>query len=308
MDGLVWKEYETDEGHKYYYNKLDATTTWEQPPDPDSADLNAPRKTAAAAAPAAAEPAPATQVAGTFAIRKTARGNTQGALLEQGAELAPPSSGVAGTGVFSDYHKFVSQFADADTANELAAAERDEPKRRRHRRHVEARAKVLSDIRDGDHRRRLRKSRPSTRGASQRGGGGGNARVSKTASNDFASRASAIAGAIGGGGGGTSRSSTRSSTRAPASARGGAPAVDRERQQLNKLVEKTEDELDSVRDELERVKFELKGALREIDDLKSDNAKLVGKLADAKKSGGSSSSSDSRWKSKYEKLEAENKR
>jgi hypothetical protein len=59
-------QYETDEGHvrrfetgvrvcacvltvasslqKYYYNKLDASTTWERPPDPDSADLNAPLK------------------------------------------------------------------------------------------------------------------------------------------------------------------------------------------------------------------------------------------------------------------------
>jgi hypothetical protein len=60
---FVCAEYETDEGHKYYYNKLDASTTWERPPDPDSADLSAPAPAAAAVAPAATATATATATA-----------------------------------------------------------------------------------------------------------------------------------------------------------------------------------------------------------------------------------------------------
>jgi hypothetical protein len=63
-------EYETDEGHKYYYNKLDASTTWERPPDPDSADLSAP-------APAAVAPAAVAPAANANANASASRGSSE---------------------------------------------------------------------------------------------------------------------------------------------------------------------------------------------------------------------------------------
>jgi len=289
---------------------LDASTTWERPPDPDSADLNAPLKITqqeAAAAPGLAMAVAANSagagpqsVAGTFAVKKTtSTSSSSGVLLETGATLAPPSVNVAGTGVFSDYHKFVTQYADSDTKAELGEAEKDEPRRRRHRRHLEARAAMLQDIRKTDHRSRLRTSK---------GGGGGDKRSSASANSgsrssagrgrggaasgrndDFQRRAGNIAAALGGGSNNTAAVVQEKEK------------LQEERKQLNKLVESTENTLEAVKKQLKRaqeendaLKNENKTLSKELSEAKKDNDKLKTKVAEAKdgKKGSSGDKSD----------------
>jgi hypothetical protein len=258
---------------------------------------------------------PAHEMAGTFAVKKTARGNASGALLEQGAQLAPPSS----NDTFSDFHKFVAQYADSDIGKELKAAElqdeRADPKKRgRHRRHLEARSRMLDDIKTSDHRNRLRKRDQSSskssaaattasRGSSssvQRSAPVPNARTSSRAANtDFARRANAVAGAIGGGaGGGGGGGST---------ARGGGGGSSEA-----SAIEALKTQLERAQNDADEYKADLRQLRAENDTLRADNVKLSAKLAEAKAGrGGSSASSDEKvekYKAKVAKLEDEVKK
>jgi regulator of replication initiation timing len=246
---------------------------------------------------------PAHEMAGTFAVKKTARGAASGALLEQGASMAPPSS----NDTFSDFHKFVAQYADSDLGKELKQAEKDdggaEPKKRgRHRRHLEARARMLSDIRNVDHRGRLRKTRDradtrdkSTNNTSSRASSSARpavttSRSSTRASNDFARRADAVAGAIGGG------------NRGGGGGGGGGVALDALKTQL-----------DRAQADADEYKAEARSLRAENEQLRADNVKLSAKLSEAKlaRAGGSSKTTDEKiekYKSKVAKLEEDVKK
>jgi regulator of replication initiation timing len=248
---------------------------------------------------------PAHEMAGTFAVKKTARGNASGALLEQGAQLAPPSS----NDTFSDFHKFVAQYADSDIGKELKAAElqdeRADPKKRgRHRRHLEARSRMLDDIKTSDHRNRLRKRDQSSsksaaattasRGSSssvQRSAPVPNARTSSRAANtDFARRANAVAGAIGGGGNGGGGSTARGGG-------GGSEAS---------AIEALKTQLERAQNDADEYKADVRQLRAENDTLRADNVKLSAKLAEAKAGRGGSSSTDEKvekYKAKVAKLE-----
>mmetsp|Transcript_2324 Transcript_2324/g.3853 ORF Transcript_2324/g.3853 Transcript_2324/m.3853 type:complete len:381 (+) Transcript_2324:63-1205(+) len=297
MDGLVWKEYETDEGHKYYYNKLDASTTWEMPPDPDSADLNAPPAGSNPAA-SAALPAPMAAPAGTFAVKRTSS-SSEASLLAQGATLTPPAEG---DGVFNDYHKFVTQYADGDTQKELAAVEGDERKKHRHRRHIQARAEMLSDIKGGNHRSRLRRvdRHKGSRSSSRQGGGRASLRHG-TGGSDFRSRADKIANMFGSGNsGGGSRGSS-------AGSRSEEKKIVEERKQLNKLVQSTENTLDAVKGQLKRSQEETKALKSQLKDLQKENDALKKENSKLERRSSKGSSSD-RYKQKASEYEEKNRK
>jgi regulator of replication initiation timing len=251
---------------------------------------------------------PAHEMAGTFAVKKTARGAASGALLEQGASLAPPSS----NDTFSDFHKFVAQYADSDLGKELKQAEKEdnEPKKRgRHRRHLEARARMLSDIKNVDHRGRLRKARdradtrdakPSntgSRASSSRGAPATTTSRSSTRSSDFARRADAIAGTLGGGGGGGA------TNRGGQGGQGGQGG----------LADTLKTQLERAQADSDEYKAEVRALRAENESLRADNVKLSAKLSEAKlaRGGANSKTTDEKvekYKSKVAKLEEDVKK